>query len=246
MRSSDRVRRAQLLSLVALMAWPLIGRVRAQDAVVTLSGSIALTEPTSTLRDRSGVVVWLTPVGDVGRTRLQAANPPRFRMEQKGKRFGPRVLAVPTGSVVDFPNFDPILHNVFSLFDGKRFDLGLYEAGTSRSVTFAKPGVSHVFCNIHPEMSAIIVTVDSVHHATSDARGTFALDGVPPGRYRLSLWHDRLKPDGSEYPREITVSPDSSTIGSLRLVDTGKVLASHKNKFGQDYVSPTPLPIYRQ
>ena len=96
--------------------------------------------------DHSGVVLWLTAVG-------APVVPPatgHFRLAQKNKQFEPHLLVIPVGSTVDFPNLDPFFHNVFSLYKGKRFDLGLYEAGSSRSVHFDRPGVSFIFCNIHP------------------------------------------------------------------------------------------------
>ena len=83
------------------------------------------------------------------------------------------MLVVPAGSLVEFPNRDPFFHNVFSLFEGKRFDLGLYEAGTTRTVRFDRPGISYIFCNIHPEMSAVIITVSTPLYAIAkeDGRG---------------------------------------------------------------------------
>src|SRR5690242_2949969 len=91
----------------------------------------------------AGVVVWLTPV-DTATPPLQ---PKHARLAQHNKQFQPHLLVIPAGSVVDFPNEDPFFHNVFSLFQGKRFDLGLYEAGTSRAVSFEHPGISFIFCN---------------------------------------------------------------------------------------------------
>src|ERR1035438_1745365 len=103
-------------------------------------------------------VVWLTPVEGGG---VQLDPPPpaqtHARLVQKNKSFEPHLLVVPAGSMVEFPNRDPFFHNVFSLFEGKRFDLGLYEAGTTRTVRFDRPGISYIFCNIHPEMSAVII-----------------------------------------------------------------------------------------
>ena len=93
------------------------------------------------------------------------ANP---RLVQKNKSFEPHILVVPAGSMVEFPNRDPFFHNVFSLFEGKRFDLGLYEAGTSRMVRFDRPGISYIFCNIHPEMSAVVITMATPLYAISN------------------------------------------------------------------------------
>src|ERR1700732_5438520 len=104
-----------------------------------------------------GTVVWLTPMTGAGGEEATAPQPSpsaNSRLVQKNKSFEPHILVVPVGSMVEFPNRDPFFHNVFSLFEGKRFDLGLYEAGSSRDVLFDKPGVSYIFCNIHAEMSA--------------------------------------------------------------------------------------------
>ena len=107
------------------------------------------------------MVLWLTSVGGAA----TPSSPPqpdsnRPRLVQKNKSFEPHVLVVPVGSSVEFPNRDPFFHNVFSLFEGKRFDLGLYEAGSTRNVVFDKPGISYIFCNIHSEMSAVVIAVE--------------------------------------------------------------------------------------
>ncbi len=104
----------------------------------------------------SSSVVWLTPLGDAASVPVQ---PMHAVLTQKNKAFDPHLLVVTKGSSVEFPNKDPWFHNVFSLFNGKRFDLGLYEAGTSRTVHFDREGISYIFCNIHPEMSAVVVVL---------------------------------------------------------------------------------------
>jgi hypothetical protein len=165
---------------------------------------------------------------------------------QKNKSFEPHVLVVPVGSLVEFPNRDPFFHNVFSLFEGKRFDLGLYEAGSSRDVHFDKPGVSYIFCNIHPEMSAVVIAVETPYYATSDARGEIAIRNVPAGRYTLRVWYEAaLAETLNSMTREITVSEDNLVLGALRLASV-KVARSHKNKYGRDYDPPAPdSPAYQ-
>lgn len=103
----------------------------------------------------SQVVVWLTPLTPDGR----AVDPGSFRLALRDKMFQPHLLAVPVGSEVTFPNLDPFFHNVFSLSKGKRFDLGRCQAGSNKQVHFNHEGVSFILCNIHPEMSAVIVTL---------------------------------------------------------------------------------------
>jgi len=228
--------------------WRVNTAAAVQGGRVVVRGAVVVTTKGGEAVDRSSVVVWLKPVTTFGGG---AAVPPataeRFKIAQQGKRFDPHLLVVPVGSVVEFPNLDPFFHNVFSLFDGKRFDLGLYEAGTSRSVTFPRAGVCYVFCNIHPDMSAVVVAVDSTYYAISSRSGEFSIPNVPPGRYQLSAWHERFKPRApAEYPREVIVSAESSSLDAVELVETGQALAPHKNKFGHDYAPPSPTsPLYR-
>ena len=132
--------------------------VSASAQQTTLKAHIELTKNGHRTKDASKVVVWLTPVG------ATLELPPQAPLEipklvQKDKSFHPSLLVVPVGGKVEFPNHDPFFHNVFSLFEGKRFDLGLYESGTTRFVQFDKPGVSFIFCNIHAEMSAVIIAL---------------------------------------------------------------------------------------
>lgn len=228
---------ATVLAAVALL-WP-PSSVALQSGNLTVTGTVLVTGATAL--DKSDVVAWLTP-SDGSKPRAGR----RFKVVQQGKRFQPHVLAVPVGSFVDFPNMDPIFHNVFSLFDGKRFDLGLYEAGTTRGVTFSRAGVCYVFCNIHPEMSAVVVVVDSPYFTTSTATGAVTIADVPPGRYRLSLWHERFKPENAaDYPREVTVSAANTSIGAIRMMEAKAAAVPHTNKFGHDYLPPpSATPLY--
>jgi plastocyanin len=197
--------------------------------------------------DAGNVVLWLTPVDSPSMPISAAAQTsPRVRLVQRNKSFEPHVLVVPVGSLVEFPNRDPFFHNVFSLFEGKRFDLGLYEAGTTRDVHFDKPGVSYIFCNIHPEMSAVVIAVETPYYATSDARGEIAIRNVPAGRYTLRVWYEAaLAETLNSMTREITVSEDNLALGALRLVSV-KVAQSHKNKYGREYDPPAPdSPAYQ-
>ncbi len=113
-------------------------------------------------------------------------------MDQKNLQFIPHVLAVQAGTLVEFPNSDPVSHNVFSISDAKRFNLGLYQSGTARRVKFDRPGVVELLCNVHLEMSAYIVVVKNPYFAQPKADGTFRIANVPPGRHRLRSWHKRL------------------------------------------------------
>lgn len=199
-------------------------------ATVTVSGAPAGTE-------LSDVVVWLRAIGARDSARQPEAR--RFKIDQREKTFSPHVLVVPVGSFVDFPNLDPIFHNVFSLFDGKRFDLGLYEAGTTRGVRFTRAGVCYVFCNIHPDMSAVVVVVDAPHFAASTANGSVTIPEVPSGRYRMSIWHERFTLEESQaFPKEVTIGPNAANLGAIKLNFAKPLADPHKNKFGHDYVPP--------
>lgn len=116
--------------------------------------------------------------------------PGRVTMDQRNETFVPRLLAVTTGTTVDFPNSDAIFHNVFSLSRAKRFDLGRYAAGKSKSVRFDRPGVVRVFCDIHSHMSAYIVVFGHPYFRVTDVDGRYRLDGVPPGTYTVVGWYE--------------------------------------------------------
>jgi hypothetical protein len=142
--------------------------------------------------------------------------------------------------MVTFPNRDPFFHNVFSLFEGRRFDLGLYEAGNTRDVLFDKAGVSYIFCNIHPEMSAVVIALDTPYYGISDPRGEVVIPDVPVGRYTLQVWYETALPETlKSMVRDITVSEAGSTLGVLRLAEAA-LPQGHKNLYGRDYDPPTP------
>jgi plastocyanin len=195
--------------------------------------------------DFSNVVVWLTPLGtsaSAPTTSEPARLPPV--LIQRNKTFEPHVLVVEVGTVVQFPNKDPFFHNIFSLFDGKRFDLGLYEAGTTRSVRFDRPGVSYLFCNIHAEMSAVVVVVETPYFAMSNRSGIVAIPEVPDGRYQLHVWYERSLPeDLKSLTLPITISDSDRNLGVIRVMENPNFTLAHKNKYGQDYVPP-PSPGY--
>jgi plastocyanin len=163
---------ALAISVVAL-AVPSV----ATQAVVELSGTA-----TAAGRAVANAVVWL----DAGIARTSRS--PTAVLHQRSLKFAPQVLAVRTGTVVDFPNDDRVFHNVFSFKDGKRFDLGIYPVGTMRQVTFSEPGVSRLFCNIHPNMAGYVVVVDTPWFGTSDDAGRFRITDVEPGTYTWHAW----------------------------------------------------------
>jgi plastocyanin len=189
--------------------------------------------------EKSRIVVWLEPL-DRNEPPLRDVPAQKLILTQKGKKFDPHLLVVQTGSVVDFPNRDPFFHNVFSLFDGKRFDLGLYEAGTTRHVRFDRRGVCYIFCNIHPEMSAVVIVLDTPYYSVANGGGSITIPNVPAGRYELHVWDERSLPETlSQMTREVTLSSAQSTLGTIHIAETDLPLA-HKNKYGRDYDKPAP------
>ncbi len=191
--------------------------------------------------DESQVVVWLTPLdapaANDPATAATAAKVPE--LVQRNKSFEPHVIVVQVGSLIQFPNKDPFFHNIFSMYDGKRFDLGLYEAGTSRSVRFDRPGVSFLFCNIHAEMSAVVIVVDTPYFAMSDRTGHLTIPNVPDGRYQLHVWYERSLPENLKgLSRVVMISENTHTLGPIHVVDNPNFTFAHKNKYGEDYVPP--------
>ena len=192
--------------------------------------------------DAGGVVVWLEPLDG------NALHGPRAKQKiiQRGKRFSPHVIAVERGTEIDFPNLDPFFHNVFSLFDGKRFDLGLYASGESRPVLFNRAGISFIFCNIHPQMSAIVVAVDTPFFAVSDQNGNVTINDVPEGRYQVKVWHERTGDQELQaQSRTVRVSGQSFDLGALRLSEAGYMPRPHSDKHGQSYENERNKPAYK-
>jgi len=186
--------------------------------------------------------IWLTPISAEVAGRV--LSPGRFTLVQKNRMFMPHILVVPVGSVVSFPNEDPFFHNVFSYFNGKRFDLGFYEAGKSKDVTFSRQGVSYIFCNIHPEMSAVVLALSTPYFATANPDESLRLENIPAGEYELHAWIEGLtQPDLDHLVRRIHLSPGKSESISLDAIHLSREPASHLNKFGQPY-SQSPKPAY--
>jgi plastocyanin len=184
-------------------------------------------------RDYSGVVVWLLPTAGNAAPR---AGGKHARLIQKDKTFTPHVLAIETGTTVDFPNYDPIFHNAFSNFSGQLFDIGLYAPGSSRSFRFQRSGTVRIFCNIHPAMSAVILVVDTPYFAVSRGDGAFEIAGVTPGEYQLKIFHERATESALQgLERKISVETGNLTLPKMEISESGYLPASHKNKYGKDY-----------
>jgi plastocyanin len=174
--------------------------------------------------DLSDVVVYVE--GAKARPKAAVAT-----MTMKGKAFIPRVVAVPVDGTVEFPNEDPIFHNVFSVSGDNRFDLDLYKRPKKGSWTFRHPGVARVYCNIHPQMSAVVLALDNPYFTRASADGSFAIEDVPAGRYTLKAWHERA----SESAREIVVPAHGEVSAQFVLDASSYRRVQHKNKHGRDY-----------
>jgi hypothetical protein len=219
--------------MASLALWlaplPLLGAAELKGQV-ELTNSKELTVRRN--RDYSGVVLWLEPVGHGAPLPV----PKHALMEQRDKTFKPHVVAIPVGGTVDFPNLDPFYHNAFSNFAGQPFDLPLYPPGTTRSVTFRRPGIVRVFCQIHSLMSAIIAVVDTPWYTVTPETGQFRMDGVPAGEYQLRIFHERALPDNLHFlERVITVPEGGLTLPLISISETGYIPAPHLDKHGKPY-----------
>jgi len=141
------------------------------------------------LRDRSEVVAWLVPAHTLQTASLNADRP-QYRILQHNKMFEPHLLVVPAGSVVEFQNRDPWFHDAFSISGSKRFDLGSQRPGIGKTVRFGRAGVVYVFCNLHPQMGAVVLTVESPYFGVSDKTGRISIGEVPAGTYVLHVWYE--------------------------------------------------------
>jgi plastocyanin len=192
----------------------------------SVSGRLSLTKNGAPQQDASRAVIWIE-----GARRAEDGTR-RTSMKSERKRFTPRVVVVALDGAVDFPNVDPIYHNVFSVSGANRFDLGLYRAGASKEKKFEQPGLVRVYCNIHPQMIGFVMVVDSDFSAVTGPEGSFRFDGVPAGPHQLKVWHEEGT-DVVETP--IVVRPHADASVSPRLDITGFRPQPHKNKYGKDY-----------
>lgn len=146
------------------------------------------------------------------------------------KVYAPHVVVVPVGSTVRFPNHDPFNHNVFSVNEPNQFDLGLYGRGEVRSQTFTQPGLVRVYCNVHPRMVAYVFVMENRYYAQPGTDGAFSIDSVPPGRYRLHVWHERIP---TEVVKDVTAGPGGDL--QIALNARGYRWQPHRNKYGRNY-----------
>lgn len=230
-----------LLSTVALLAQFCCAQRTAVSGHVAVEHSSVSAKRSKP--DNSNVVIWLEPK-EVTES-LSAPRRLQWQLVQKNKQFIPGLLVVPVGSSVEFPNEDPFFHNVFSLFNGKRFDLALYQTGESRGVKFDREGVSYIFCNIHPDMHAVVIALSTPLYAVSGQSGSFTIPNVPSGEYVMHVWYERTTPDilhNLEHP--LTISSSRAVLPPIRIPELQELSATHKNKFGKDYDRTPRTPLY--
>jgi plastocyanin len=173
-------------------------------------------------------VAWLPDVP------VSSGSTTEVAFSQRDKQFDPRLAVVSVGSTIDFPNYDRVFHNVFSLSAPKTFDLGLYRRGKSKSVRFDQPGLVQIYCNIHPHMAAFLMIVESGRHGVADAAGVVDLDNVPAGAHTVAGWNVR----GGMWSREISVRPGRSTSVTIEIDISNWREAPHLNKLGKEYPPP--------
>src|SRR5438270_11558593 len=211
-------------ALAALAALPLAGaNVSGRISFVTKRGQNPVVNET---------LVWLEPT--TGKAPKRA--PMTYQMVTRGKALVPHVLAIPVGSTVEFPNDDPISHNLFSLSSNNSFDLGLYRKGAGKSQKFESPGIVNVYCNVHPNMSAVIHVMATPYFAFADANGNFSVSNVPAGKYRLVAWNEQG--GQNETPVEVTGAAAPAPI-ALTLDSRNYRASQHMDKTGKPYKAPS-------
>ncbi|HEY2091066.1 MAG TPA: hypothetical protein VGJ81_04195 [Thermoanaerobaculia bacterium] len=177
-------------------------------------------------------LVWLEPAGGI--RNIRRAAPVTVTMTTRGKTLLPHVLAIPVGSTVNFPNEDPISHNLFSLSSPNQFDLGLYRAGAGKSHTFTAVGIVNVYCNVHPNMSSVIHVINTPYYTFADANGNFSFTDVPPGHYEVLAWNEM----GGTSRTSLDFGAGGSPALALVLDARGYKSVQHANKFGKTYDTP--------
>jgi plastocyanin len=217
----------RLLPLICILVAVCVGELNA--AVV--AGKVTFVTKRGQRPAVNETLIWLEPVATTKDPRTQ---PSTFQMVTRNKTVLPHVMAVPVGSTVAFPNEDPISHNLFSLSAGNPFDLGLYRKGAGKAQKFENPGVVSVYCNVHPNMSAVIHVMPTPYYGFAKADGSFSLD-VPPGRYRLVAWNEQ----GGATTSDIDVTSHRVS-GNLALtIDSRNYrFVQHTNKLGKPYQAP--------
>lgn len=198
-------------------------------SAVDLSGSVAFLTKRGQKPRIDDSVIWLEPVKATGLPKITAGT---FTVASRSKTLLPHVVVVPVGSTVSFPNEDTITHNLFSVSKPNDFDLGFYKRGTSMTKKFDHPGIVNVYCNVHPDMSAVVHVMTTPYFTKANAQGAWTIAGVVPGTYRLNAWNEI----GGSVIADVEVSK-TGVVGQLNLtIDTRQHRKTrHLNKEGKPY-----------
>jgi plastocyanin len=222
------------VSGMAILAVGLISTsaARTPRVMASVSGQVTIQEREGEVtEDIQNVVVFLEPVGAPASKAPKVAAM-KTTIALQSRQFSPRVRVITEGSKIEFPNQDPFSHNVFSKTNGG-FDTGTYGRGKMKDQTFKEPGVYPIYCNVHPRMTAFIITLSTPMFTQAGNDGRFTVENVPAGQYKLNLWHDRT----TMVTQDLTVGDNPVTSLRLKLDARSYKFVQHKNKTGKDYTS---------
>jgi plastocyanin len=226
MLSIEKLIKPATVAVVAALVTATLSLGRAGPALGKVQGVVSIDKDGSPKADRSQVVVYLegVPGPSPDLEKLRRA------IHQRDQTFSPELTVLVKGATIDFPNDDRVFHNVFSLSEPAKFDLGLYKQGESKAITFRRTGVVDVYCNIHPDMVAKIVVVETPFFAVTGADGRFRFDGVPAGVYPVVAWQAH----GPPFRGEVTVPAGGNAALDIKLAE-GQASKTHLRKDGTPY-----------
>lgn len=206
--------------------------VLSQGFAATVSGRVSVAPRRGPAANVAETLVWLEPLAGA-----KPRKPETLQIVTRSKSLVPHVAAIPVGSSVQFPNEDPILHNLFSVSAPNNFDLGLYRRNAGKTQKFSSPGLVNIYCNVHPSMSAVLHVMSTPYYMFADTNGQFSFSDIPAGKYRLVAWNEI----GGMFEAPVEISANGDVKGSTAVMLDGKMQRpqQHLNKFGQPYSRST-------